>query len=75
MEILKEPHCLYLYYYETWNSFLNVCLLKIVALFPNHENHLQAIILPKNIAYLLSYFLSQHFLHHLFHSPCEKYCV
>ena len=27
-EILKECHCLYHYYYETWNSYLNVCLLK-----------------------------------------------
>ena len=32
MESLKEFHCLYQYYYETWNSYLNVCLLKIVVL-------------------------------------------
>ena len=49
MEILKECHGLYHYYYETWNSYLNVCLLKKVILFSNHENHLQTIFLPKNL--------------------------
>ena len=29
-EILKKFHCLYQYYCETWNSYRNVCLLKIV---------------------------------------------
>ena len=55
MEILRECHGLYQYYNKTWNSYLNFCLLKIVVLLSNHENHLQTIFLPKNIAYLLSY--------------------
>ena len=66
MEILKKRHRLHKYYDETWNSYLNVCLLKIVVLLFNLENHLQTIFLPKNIAYLLSYFLSQIFLCTLF---------
>ena len=36
---------------KTWNSYLNLWLLKIVALLSNHENHLQTIFLPKIIAY------------------------
>ena len=68
MDILKECHCLYQHYYKTWNCCLNICLLKIKVLLLNHENHLQTIFLPKSIAYLLSYFLSQHFLYHPFHS-------
>ena len=68
MEILKECHCIYLNYYESWNSFLNLSLLKIAVLFPNHENHLQAIFLPKNVAFLLSYFLN-HFLNQHFFMP------
>ena len=75
MEILKECHCIYLNCYESWNSFLNLCLLKIVLLFPNHENHLQPIFLPKNIAFLLSYFLNQHFLCHPFHSHCVLFLI
>ena len=43
MEISKECPCLNQYYYETWNSYLNVYLLKIVVLLSNHENHLQTI--------------------------------
>ena len=35
--------------------------MKIVVLFSNHENHLQAIFLPKYMVYLLSYFLSNRF--------------
>ena len=34
MEISKECNCLYKYYYETWNSYLNVSLLKVVVLIP-----------------------------------------
>ena len=75
MEILKESHCLYQYYYETWNSYLNVYLLKTVVLFPNHENNLQTIFLPKNITYLLSYFLSQQFLYLPFHSHYKEYYI
>ena len=75
MEILKECHCLYQYYSETWNSDLNVWLLKIKELLSNHENHLQTIFLPRNIAYLLSYFLSQHFSYQSFHSHCNECCV
>ena len=41
MEILKEYHYLYQHYYETRNSYLNTCQLKIVVLLSNHENHLQ----------------------------------
>ena len=41
MEILKEYHYLYQHYYETCNSYLNICQLKIVVLLSNHENHLQ----------------------------------
>ena len=41
MEILKEYHYLYQHYYETCNSCLNICQLKIVVLLSNHENHLQ----------------------------------
>ena len=62
MENLKECNCSYQYYYKTWNSQLDVCLLTIVVLLSNHENRLQTIFLPKNIAYLVSYFLSQHFV-------------
>ena len=61
MEISKVCHCLNQYYYETRNSYLNVYLLKIVVLFSDRENHLQAIFLPKYIVYLLSYFLSNRF--------------
>ena len=43
MEISKECPCLNQYYYETWNSYLNVYLLKKVVLLSNHENHLQII--------------------------------
>ena len=66
MKIVKECHCLNQYYYETWNSYINIYLSKIVVLLSNHENYLQTIFLPKNIAYLLSYFLSQHFYATLF---------
>ena len=75
MEILKECHCLYQYYYETWNSYLNVCLLKIVVLLSNRENYLQTIFLRKGIVYLLFYFLSQHFLYDHFHSHVKEYCA
>ena len=74
MEILKEYYCLYQNYYETSNSYQNVCLLKIVVLFySSHENHLQTIFLSKNIAYLLSYFSSQHFLNPPFYSHCAMF--
>ena len=62
MKSLKECDYLNQYYYENWNSYLNVYLLKIVVLLCNHEHNLQTIFLPKNILYLLSHFLSQHFL-------------
>ena len=73
MEILKECHRLYQCYYETWNSYLNVYLSKIIVLFSYHENHLQTIFLAKNIAYLSFYFLSQYFLNFLFRSLCKEY--
>ena len=41
MGISKECPCLNQYNYGTWNSFLNVYLLKKVVLLSNHENHLQ----------------------------------
>ena len=37
MEILKECHCVYQYYNETWNSYLNLYLLNIVVLLSTHE--------------------------------------
>ena len=52
--------------WKIWNFYLNFCLSKIVVLLSNHENHLQTIFLPENIAYLLSYFLHQHFYTSLF---------
>ena len=75
IENLKECHCSYQYYYKTWNSQLDVCLLTIVVLLSNHENRLQTIFLPKNSAYLVSYFLSQHFVYLPFCSHCKEYCV
>ena len=39
MESLKECYRLYQCYYETWNSYLNISLLKIVELIANHENY------------------------------------
>ena len=60
--LIFELNVIVYIYYETWNSYLNVCLSKIVVLLFNPENHLQTIFLPKKIAYSLSYFfLSQHF--------------
>ena len=75
MGISKECHRLNQYYYETSNYYLNVYLLKTVLLLSNHENHLQTIFLPKNIVYLLSYFLSQHFFNFHFHIHCKEYYV
>ena len=48
-------------------------LLKIVVLLSNHENYLQTIFLGKNIEYLLSCFLREHFLYLPFHSHCKEY--
>ena len=56
-------------------SWVNVSLLKIMALLSNHENHLQTIFLPKNIVYLLSYFSSKHFSYLHFLDHCKKYHV
>ena len=61
MEILKECHCLYHFYDENQNSYLNIYLSETVVSISNHENYVQTIFLPKNIVYLLSYFLRQHF--------------
>ena len=47
-------------------------IIKIVVLLCNHENHLQTTFLSKNIAHLLFYFLSQHFLYLHFHSRCKS---
>ena len=38
MEILKKCHCLYLYYYESWNSFLNVSILKSGIIFESWKS-------------------------------------
>ena len=75
MEILKECYFLYQYCSETWNYYLYVYLLKIVVLIYKNKNHIQTIFLPKNIAHLLSYFLSGHFLYLPFHSHCKEYYV
>ena len=56
MEILKKCHCVNQYYYETWNSYLNVHLLKRVVLFSNRENYLQTSFSPGTLYtyYLIS---------------------
>ena len=61
MDIFKVSHCLYQYYYETLNSYLNDCLLKVVVLVSNHENHLLTIFLHKNICILVILFLKSTF--------------
>ena len=63
MEISKECPCLNQYYYETWNSYLNVYLLKKVVLLSNHENHLQKIFWPRNIVYLLLLLVESYHIH------------
>ena len=53
-----RKYCLYQYYYETCNS---KCLQTKNSDITFQSSHLQTIFLPKNITYLLSYFISQHF--------------
>ena len=55
-----------------YTNIIMKLIIKIVVLLSNHENHLQTTFSSKNIAYLLSFFWSQHFLYLHFHGRCKS---